>query len=217
LESADLSVIKCACKGNKGEISDDELGQVRSALNDGQMIVYPTETLYGLGANALDATAVKKVFMAKNRPFDMPLSVAVSSIPMLDQVAILDQTSRKLARRFMPGPITLLLTKKMVIPEIVTAASDEVGIRMPDHPMALKIIGSFGPITSTSANIHSEPDPVTIAGCIRGLGDAVSYYIDCGKSRLGIHSTIVAVREGEIEIIRQGAIPTKEIEAALNE
>ena len=212
-----MAVIKCVGKGKACDIGDEDLGRIRSALNDGKLIVYPTETLYGLGANALDPNAVKRVFMAKNRPFDMPLSVAVSDTRMLDQVAILDQTSKTLARKFMPGPITLLLTKKPVIPDIVTAASDEVGIRMPDHPLALKLIGSFGPITSTSANLHSKPDPIMIAGSVKDLGKAVDYYIDCGKSKLGIHSTIVAVREGEIEIIRQGAIPVRKIEAALNE
>jgi len=88
---------------------------------------------------------------------------------------------------------------------------------MPDHPLALKLIGSFGPITSTSANLHSRPDPVTIGTSVKELGKAVDFYLDCGKSKLGIHSTIVAVREGETEIIRQGAIPAKKIEAALNE
>jgi len=122
----------------------------------------------------------------------------------------------KLAQKFMPGPITLVLKKKPKVPDLVTAATDEVGVRMPDHPLALKIIQKFGPITSTSANLHSHPDPVNIKNTIKEMGDTVSVYLDCGSTKLGKHSTIIAVHDGEMEVIRQGVIPIKEIEAALH-
>jgi L-threonylcarbamoyladenylate synthase len=180
------------------------------------LIVYPTETLYGLGVNAFDESAVKRVFVIKKRPFDMPLSVAVSDIEMIESVAVLDRTSRRLIQNLMPGPITMIITKKPNVPDIVTSGSDEVGIRMPDHPLVSQIIKRAGPITSTSANLHSKPDPTTVGSTVKEFGDAVSTYIDCGKTKLGKHSTIVAVHDGEIEIIRSGVITKDEIEAALN-
>ncbi len=212
-----MRTIKCKTKGNvECALPEIEVQNIASELKAGKLIVYPTETLYGLGANVFDESAVKRVFVIKKRPFDMPLSVAVSDIEMLESVAVLDKTSRKLVQRLMPGPITLIITKKPNVPDIVTSGSDEVGIRMPDHPLALQIIERAGPITSTSANLHSKPDPTTVGSMINEFGDAVSTYIDCGKTKLGKPSTIVAVHEGEIEIIRQGVITKKEIEAALN-
>ena len=212
-----MEILKCKSKGNKQcEISDEDLERVVAQLRAGRLVVYPTETLYGLGANPFDENAVKRAYMAKKRPFDMPLSIAVSGMEMLESVAVLDPTSRKLAQKFMPGPITLLLTKKPVVPDIVTSASDEVGIRMPDHPLALRMIERFGPITSTSANIHSRPDPKTISGAVKELGEAVSVYIDCGRTTLGQHSTIVQVHDSQMEVIRHGVITEKQIEAALH-
>jgi L-threonylcarbamoyladenylate synthase len=146
----------------------------------------------------------------------MPISIAVSDMQMMETVAVLDATSRKLVQNFMPGPITLVLKKKPRVPDLVTAATDEVGIRMPDHPLALKIIHRFGPITSTSANLHSHPDPVNLKNTVKEMGESVSVYLDCGSTKLGRHSTIIAVHDGEIEVVRQGVIPIKEIEAALH-
>lgn len=212
-----MEIVKCKVKANREcDLSEDVLEGIVDQLRAGRLVVYPTETLYGLGANALDAAVVKRVYMVKKRPFDMPISVAVSDVQMLESVAVLDPTSRKLAERFMPGPITLILMKKPSVPDIVTAASDEVGIRMPDHPFALQLIKRFGPITSTSANLHAHPDPTTIRPTINDLGDNVSVYVDCGKTKESHRSTIVAVHDGHFEIIRQGVIPSREIEATLN-
>jgi len=212
-----MEIIKCKGKSCKDcDLSEQEVDTVVGALRKGNLVVYPTETLYGLGANALDEGAVKRVFIAKSRPFDMPISIAVSDMQMMETVAVLDATSRKLVQNFMPGPITLVLKKKPKVPDLVTAATDEVGIRMPDHPLALKIIHRFGPITSTSANLHSHPDPVNLKNTVKEMGESVSVYLDCGSTKLGRHSTIIAVHDGEIEVVRQGVIPIKEIEAALH-
>jgi L-threonylcarbamoyladenylate synthase len=212
-----MEIIKCKGKNCKEcDLAEGDVETAVGALRKGQLVVYPTETLYGLGANALDETAVKRVFIAKNRPFDMPISIAISDIQMMENIAVLDPTSRKLAQKLMPGPITLVLKKKPKVPDLVTAATDEVGIRMPDHPLALKIIRKFGPITSTSANLHARPDPVNIRSTVKEMGDSVSVYLDCGSTKLGKHSTIIAVHNEEMEVIRQGVIPVKEIEAALH-
>lgn len=204
------------CTGSS--LPESQIKKIVEVLRRGELIVYPTETLYGLGANALDETAVKKVYMVKKRPFDMPLSIAVSDIKMLEEVAVVDERAEILIKRFLPGPLTILLTKKPVIPDILTSGTTEVGVRIPDHPIALTLIRKFGnPITSTSANIHSHKNPTNIDDVIRDLGDSISYYIDCGTTPIGKPSTIIQLTEDGFEIIRRGAIPVEQIEAALNE
>lgn len=199
------------------DLPETKMEEVIEALKEGELIVYPTETVYGLGANALNEAAVKKVYMVKQRPFDMPLSVAVRDLDMLEQVAVLDDRERKLVKKFMPGPLTLLVTKRPIVPDILTSASIEVGIRIPNHPFALKLIEKFGPLTSTSANIHSRPNPTTTTEAMEELGDAIRFYIDCGLPELRQPSTILQVNDGKVDIIRRGPITLEQIEAALNE
>jgi L-threonylcarbamoyladenylate synthase len=199
------------------DLPEKKMEEVIEALKGGELIVYPTETVYGLGANALNEAAVKKVYMVKQRPFDMPLSVAVRDLDMLEQVAVLDDRERKLVKKFMPGPLTLLVTKRPIVPDILTSASIEVGIRIPNHPFALKLIEKFGPLTSTSANIHSRPNPTTTTEVMEELGDAIRFYIDCGLPELRQPSTILQVNNGKVDIIRRGPITLEQIEAALNE
>jgi L-threonylcarbamoyladenylate synthase len=212
-----MDIFRCKCAdGSECGVTDSQLDTVLSELHSGKMVVYPTETVYGLGSDPFDEAAVKRVFMAKRRPFDMPLTIAVSNVRMIDELAIMDDRTRKLAERFLPGPLTLLLQKRSVIPDIVTAAQDEVGIRVPSHPFALRLIDEFGPLISTSANLHSRPNPTTVEACVKDLGNAVSVYVDCGPSPIGKPSTIVQLIEGELEVIRTGAIPVEDIEAVLN-
>ncbi len=198
-------------------ITDAQLREVAEELRDGNLVVYPTETVYGIGANIYDESAVKKVYRAKNRPFDMPLSVAVSDLAMMEEIAQMDDDAYRLAEKFLPGPLTIIIKKRPDVPDIVTAMSQKVGIRIPDHPLALRLIREFGPIVATSANKHSRPDAVTLQEAIDDLGDNVSTYMDCGTCALGKPSTIVWLMDGEIEIIRQGAISREDIEAVLNE
>lgn len=214
MEASRSERIRCV----ENNLSESQIRKIIDALRRGELIVYPTETLYGLGANALDETAVKKVYMVKKRPFDMPLSIAVSDIEMLEEVAVVDERAEILIKRFMPGPLTILLTKKPVIPDILTSGIAEVGVRIPDNPLALTLIRKFGnPITSTSANLHSHQNPTNIDDVIRDLGDSIRFYIDCGTTTIGKPSTIVQFNEDGFEIIRKGAIPVEQIEAALNE
>ncbi len=199
------------------DLPESAMKKIMSELQAGRLIVYPTETIYGLGADPFDETAVKRAFMAKRRPFDMPMSIAVSNLKMVEELATLDDRARKLGKKFMPGPLTLIVDKKPIVPDILTASSDEIGIRIPDHPAALRIIQEFGPIISTSANLHSHPNPTTCQQSIKDLGASVSVYVDSGPSKIGKPSTIVQLNEGEAAIIRPGAIPREKIEAALNE
>jgi len=213
MERKKCEMIECV----NSDLPPQKMQEVVDALNDGELVVYPTETVYGLGANALDEAAVKRVYMVKRRPFDMPLSVAVRDLDMMERIAVLDEGERKLVKKFMPGPLTLLVTKRPILPDILTSASIEVGVRIPDHPFALKLIGNFGPLTSTSANIHSSSNPNNSAEVMKELGDTVRFYLDDGITRLGRPSTIVQLNNGNVEIIRKGPVSLSDIEAALNE
>jgi L-threonylcarbamoyladenylate synthase len=134
---------------------------------------------------------------------------------MMESVAVLNDNARKLIRKFMPGPITIMLTKKPSIPDILTSGSNQIGIRVPDHPFALRLTDRFGPITATSANTHSHPDPVDVATVLKDLKGAVPLCVDCGRTKYSQPSTIVDVSDGIVEVIRKGVISQEEIANAL--
>jgi len=208
--------VKC----NGIDVSDERFENVvRGAAEEiaaGNLIVYPTETVYGIGADIFNEVAVKNVFIAKKRPFDMALSVAVSDKKMMETIAVLDENADKLIKAFLPGPLTIIMEKKKDVPDMVTAMSKKVGVRMPDHPAAMGIVKRTGPIVATSANFHSHPDATEIDSAVNDLGTNISMYIDAGPSKLKKPSTIVWLMNGEVEIIRQGAITIKNIEEVLN-
>jgi len=212
-----MEIIKCEEMDGVPTIPEAKLKHIVSELAAGRLVVYPTETVYGLGCDPFDETAVKRVYMAKRRPFDMPMSIAVKDLKMMEELTLLDDRARRLVRKFMPGPITLIVTKRPVVPDILTASSNEIGIRIPDHPVALKLIEEFGPLVTTSANVHSHKNPITCQDVVDDLGPSVSIYLDGGPSKFGKPSTIVQLNEGEMALIRSGAIPTETIKAALNE
>jgi len=213
-----MKTITCPNK-NKGcnecVIEDSEIENAVEILKSGGLMVYPTDTLYGLGADPFNENAVKKVFIVKNRPFDMPLSIAVADLRMLESVAVVNDAAKKLIERFLPGPLTILLTKKPSISDLLSSGENLIGIRIPDHPFALRLIKNIGPITSTSANLHSSPNPTDINRAKKDLGKRVDIYMDCGKTRCGAPSTIVDISEEEVEIVRAGIISKEEIENAL--
>jgi L-threonylcarbamoyladenylate synthase len=213
-----MELIRCKKKNCMVcDLPDSKIEQIANGLKTGKLVIYPTETLYGLGANPFDEAAVKRVYMVKKRPFDMPLSIAVRDITMLEELAVLDDNSRRLVAKFTPGPITILVTKKRNVPDILTSASMEIGVRIPNHPFALRLIEKCGPIVSTSANLHSKPNPTTADNAIQDIGPMVDVCVDCGPCRVGKPSTIVQLSEGGVEIIRHGAIAKEDIEEALNE
>lgn len=213
-----MELIRCKKKNCMVcDLPDSKIEQIANGLKTGKLVIYPTETLYGLGANPFDEAAVKRVYMVKKRPFDMPLSIAVRDITMLEELAVLDDNSRRLVAKFTPGPITILVTKKRNVPDILTSASMEIGVRIPNHPFALRLIEKCGPIVSTSANLHSKPNPTTADNAIQDIGPMIDVCVDCGPCRVGKPSTIVQLSEGGVEIIRHGAIPKEDIEEALNE
>ncbi|NMB84643.1 MAG: threonylcarbamoyl-AMP synthase [Methanothrix sp.] len=169
----------------------------------GGVIVYPTETVYGLGANALDEQAVMRVFQIKKRPLSMPIFMAVSSIQMLEKVATITEDDMDLLEQLFPGPVSVLVRKRSIVPDILTAGSPLVGIRIPDHETALKIIDLAGPITSTSANRTGSPPPTSAAEVSREIADRVDLVVDGGKSRYAEPSTLLDLCSRKI--IRPGA------------
>lgn len=182
---------------------------VRVLSRDG-LIVYPTETVYGLGADALSEDAVMKVYEAKNRPPGKPISIAVSDMDMLTAVAVVDDAARAFIRRFLPGPVTVLLPAKSCLPEILTGGTGLIGIRWPDHDIAIAIIERFdSPITATSANVSDDVAP-TRPGDVSVRND---FLVDGGELS-GTPSTVVDLCTRRI--LRKGA-EWEEVEAFLKD
>mgnify|MGYP000852384666 FL=1 len=212
-----MEIIRATEKDGVPTIPDSDRKRIVAELTAGRLIVYPTETVYGLGCDPFDETAVKRAYMVKRRPFDMAMSVVVNSLPMMEELGVLDDRARLLVKKFMPGPLTLIVAKRPSVPDILTSSTNEIGIRIPDHPLALSLIDEFGPLVTTSANVHSHKSPITCQDAIGDLGASVSVYIDAGPSKLGKPSTIVQLIDGEMTVIRHGTITEDDIEAALDE
>lgn len=210
-----MKIVKCDCTNGYDSNCDEVIAEVAKEITAGNLAVYPTETVYGIGADVFNEVAVKNLFIAKKRPFDMALSVAVSDRNMMEKIAVLDDNADKLIKAFLPGPLTIIIEKNPDVPDLVTSMSKKVGIRIPDHPVAMEIIKRTGPIVATSANLHSNPDATDIDAAVRDLGQSVSIYVDSGPSKLKKPSTIVWIMDGQVEIVRQGAIAIKEIEDVL--
>jgi L-threonylcarbamoyladenylate synthase len=182
-------------------------------IRAGKLVAFPTETVYGLGANALDAAAVERIFAAKRRPHTSPLIVHVSSPEMAREfVTDWPATAETLARRYWPGPLTLVLPKQPAIPDIVTAGLPTVGLRMPAHPIALELIRAAGvPIAAPSANRFTELSPTTAGHVPEELADAV---LDGGPAQVGIESTVLSLA-GPPTLLRPGVIPLPDLEALI--
>jgi L-threonylcarbamoyladenylate synthase len=176
----------------------NDIGRAAGIVKNGGVIAYPTETVYGVGALATDVGALQRVYQIKERPMDQPLSIAVSGMEMLRSVAKVE--CEDFILKFLPGPVTVILKKRKTLPGILTAGSKYVGIRWPDHHMALALISATGPIVSTSANRHGEKDPVAPGE----VSIPVDYVLDGGPCRYGAPSTIVNLHE--CTIVRKGAM-----------
>ena len=194
-------------------ISSEEVARAAQRIRDGGLVTFPTETVYGLGANALDAGAVERIFSAKRRPRSSPLIVHVASIEMArDLAADWPPTAQTLAEKYWPGPLTLVVKKCAVIPDIVTAGLPTVALRMPAHRLALELIRASGvPIAAPSANRFTELSPTAAAHVPPELSD---YILDGGPARVGIESTVLSLVD-KPALLRPGVIPISELEAAI--
>ncbi|MDF0589719.1 L-threonylcarbamoyladenylate synthase [Candidatus Methanocrinis natronophilus] len=172
-------------------------------LLEGGTAVYPTETVYGIGASVFIPKAVNRVFEIKGRPRNAPLSVAVASFEMMEAVASIREEDLPILRKILPGPVTVLLDRRPDLPDAVTAGSAHVGIRYPDHPVALELIGLAGPITSTSANLSGRPPPASLEELDPEIVRAVDVILDGGRSQYSTPSTLIDLRSGRV--IREGA------------
>lgn len=182
-------------------------------IRAGKLVAFPTETVYGLGANALDAAAVERIFTAKGRPRTSPLIVHVDSVEMARGLAAeWPEAAEALARRYWPGPLTMVLPKRPIVPDIVTAGLPTVGLRMPAHPVALQLIRAAGvPIAAPSANRFTELSPTAAGHVPDEIADAV---LDGGAARVGIESTVISLA-GPATLLRPGVIPLPDLEAAI--
>lgn len=182
-------------------------------IRNGKLVAFPTETVYGLGANALDPMAVAKIFELKERPSFDPLIVHIANLNQLERLVLgLDQRVYKLAEKFWPGPLTIVLPKSNLVPDIVTSGLPTVGIRMPNNPIALNLIkASDCPIAAPSANKFGRISPTTAAHVRKQLPN-VDYILEGGKTTVGIESTIIKLTHKGFQILRNGIITQEELE-----
>ena len=190
------------------------LSECITTLKNGDAIVYPTDTLYALGADVYNDDAVKKIFKLKKRPFNNPLPIAVSNIKEIEKIAIMDDKSRKIAEYFLPGSLTLVLRKKNSSLNLLTAGLDKIAVRIPNNKIALNLLSNFGPLTVTSANVHGKKTPYVINDIKMQFNKKVATYLDDGILK-GKPSTIVDLTSNKPVILRKGSITEKEILEAI--
>lgn len=191
-----------------------KLEEVAQIIKNGGLVLFPTETVYGLGANGLDENAVKKIYITKGRNENNPINLLVSNMEMINNIAKhISDLEYKLMESFFPGPFTIILKKKSIVPSIVTANGDTVGVRMPSGIIAKELVELAGvPIAAPSANISGKPSGTNFNDIYSDFKDKVDYMIDGGDSSIGIESTIVKVIDNIPHILRPGSITDEQIE-----
>lgn len=187
-------------------MDDDDIQKAALIIRSGGLVVFPTETVYGLGANALDAAAVRKIYALKGRPATSPLIVHVASVDQARELAAeWPEEAEQLARQYWPGPLTLVVPKKSVIPDDVTAGLPTVGLRVPRHPVALALLNATGlPIGAPSANRFTQLSPTTAQHVRAAFGDETPFLLDGGPCEVGLESTVIAVTKDGLEVLRPG-------------
>jgi L-threonylcarbamoyladenylate synthase len=195
----------------------DELEAAAEALRAGRLVVFPTETVYGLGANALDAQAIARLYAAKGRPADNPLIVHVPDEAAARALAARwPPAAARLAAAFWPGPLTLVVPRGPGIPDATTAGLDSVALRVPAHAMAQRLMRAAGvPVAAPSANRSGRPSPTRVQDARADLGDLVAVYLDGGPTRIGLESTVVDVGQERPVLLRLGGISRAELEAVV--
>ncbi|MDO4866985.1 MAG: L-threonylcarbamoyladenylate synthase [Clostridia bacterium] len=198
-------------------VSPEALARAGELIRSGELVGFPTETVYGLGANALDADAVRRIFEAKGRPGDNPLIVHISAIDQLEPLIAVEPspTARALMNAYWPGPMTLIFPKSDLVPTAVTAGLDTVAVRFPAHPAARALIDAARrPIAAPSANRSGRPSPTTAAHVFEDMDGRIPLILDGGPCDVGLESTVIDVTGGEPRILRPGGV-TREMIAAV--
>ena len=190
-----------------------EVEKAVRVLRTGGVVAFPTDTLYGLGANVFDPLAIERLFAIKERPAGLALPVLIDDWRQLEMVAAeVPEEAAVLAKRFWPGPLTLVLTKSAAVPDLLTAGAATIAVRMPDHPVPRAIAAALGsPITGTSANVSGRPDPESLQEVKEQLSGRLGFIVGCGPAPAGTASTIVDITNGAPKLLRTGAITLESI------
>lgn len=202
------------------QLNEEALSHIEEAagiLKKGGLVAFPTETVYGLGANALDEVAVSKIYHAKGRPGDNPLIVHIADVASLDRLTTQKEPIiEKLAERFWPGPLTLVLQKKPAVPAMTTGGLNTVAVRIPDHPVALELIRRAGcPVAAPSANLSGKPSPTRGKHVAEDMTGRIPMILSAGDCSVGIESTVVDLSGDEPTILRPGILTAAELAEAI--
>lgn len=202
---------------NKDKPEKEKIRKAAKVIKAGGLVAFPTETVYGLGGNALDAEVAKKIYAAKGRPQDNPLIVHIYSLIQLEElVKEIPAKARMLMEKFWPGPLTIIFYKKDVVPFSITGGLDTVAIRMPAHPVALELIKESGvPIAAPSANISGKPSPTCAQDVAEDLSGKIDMILDGGPAEVGVESTVLDISEEIPIILRPGGVTKEELEKVL--
>lgn len=193
------------------------IARAAELLRQGQPVVFPTETVYGIGALGMDKGAIERLYEVKKRPVDKAFSLQVADMSMVQKAAAyIPEHAVKLMKRFCPGPITIVLPKAAGVPYEVTGGRDTVGVRIPDHPVALALLRAVGqPLAVPSANLSGHVSPLSASAVYADMAGRVPLILDGGDCQIGIESTIVDCTRSEIKLLRQGAVSEEAIRQAL--
>lgn len=194
----------------------DAIQRARDVLNNGGLVAFPTDTVYGVGALAFDDNAVRSIYPAKDRPIEKAIPVLIADADDMEKVGMdIPDVVYRLAARFWPGPLTCLVPKQPTLPEAVSATST-VGVRVPDHEVARALLRAAGPMAVTSANISGKANPSTAEAVFAQLNGRIDMIIDGGKTLGGVPSTLADCTTDEIKILREGPISLEEIQRKLS-
>lgn len=199
-------------------LSKFEIYKAVNCLKNGSPVIFPTETVYGLGASIFDEGGIQKIFSLKKRPADNPLIAHVASLEEAKRIAAdLDDRFQILAQKFWPGPLAIVVKKKSLVPLIATAGHESIAIRMPANEIALQLIREVEePLVAPSANISGRPSPTKLQDALEDFSDSVEFFIDGGECDIGIESTVISLLNSTAVILRPGKITKEELEVVLN-
>ncbi|MBQ9108652.1 MAG: threonylcarbamoyl-AMP synthase [Oscillospiraceae bacterium] len=205
-----LNALDPACR-------EEAIEKAAELLRQGKLVIIPTETVYGLAANALDAQAVSRIFVAKGRPQDNPLIVHISDMAQLDPlVREVPRSARLLAEKFWPGPLTMVMPKSQAVPDVTSGGLDTVAVRMPSHQTARDIIEKTGlPLAAPSANLSGSPSPTTAHRCAQDMDGRVEAIVVDEDSQVGVESTVIALHGEDVLVLRPGAVTPEDLASVL--
>ena len=204
---------------NINDVGDPRLPKVGQTLRNGGLAAIPTETVYGLAANALDEKAVEKIYEAKGRPSDNPLIVHIARFDEWKPlVKAIPESAERLAKKYWPGPLTIILPKSGLVPMKTSGGLDTVAVRMPSHPIARAIIEKAGvPLAAPSANTSGKPSPTTASHVLHDLDGKIEYIVDGGECKVGVESTVITLAGDKPRLLRPGGITPEMLESVLGE